>query len=98
MLLYMDINYFIDNNNQVYSVYISDNKEIISTQIDEETFYYLFNYLYEKIFINYLFILFIFTCGGTIFFCNYSKKKKHDYVMIHNQDSIPVTGQIIEKI
>ena len=94
----MDINYLIDNNHEVYSVYISDNNENISTQIDEETFYYLINYLYESIFINYLFIIFFLTCGSTIFLCNYSKKKNQGYEMIHNEDPIPVRGEIIEKV
>ena len=94
----MDINYLIDNNNQLYGIYISNNNEKISTQIDEETIYYLFNYLYQRIFINYLFIIFFLTCGGTLFICNYRKKKREGYIMIHNQDAIPVKGEIIEKV
>ena len=94
----MDINYLMDYNNIVYSIYISDNNEKIFTQIDEETFYYLFNYLYEKIFINYLFILFFLSCGSTIFFCNHRTKKRNGYTMITNQDIIPIKGEIIEKV
>ena len=89
----MDTNYLIDYNNLVYEVYISDNNEI-----DVETFYYLFNYLYQRIFINYLFIIFFLTCGGTIFFCNYSENKKKDYVMVSNEDPISIKGEIIEKV
>ena len=93
----MDINYLTDNNN-LYGIYISDENEKTSTQIDEEMIYYLFNYLYERIFINYLFIIFFLSCGGTIFFCNYEKNKKQGYVIINNEDTKPVKGEIIEKV
>ena len=93
----MDINYLIDNNNEIYSIYISDDDKNISNLVDKQTVYYLFNYLYEKIFINYFLIIFFVTCGSSILICNYEKNKK-GYVMINNEDTIPVKGQIIEKV
>lgn len=94
----MDINYLIDNNNQLYSVYISDNNEKISNEIDEETIYYLFNYLYDRIFINYLLIMFFFTCGSTIFICNYGKRKKKGYMLIKDEEPVIVKGDKIENV
>lgn len=97
MILYMDINYLINNNDEIYKLYIFDNKKIF-TQIDEETFYYLFNYLYDSIFFNYLLIIFFFTCGSTIFICNYKKNQNAEYALIKNEDPIVVHCDKVEKV
>ena len=93
----MDLNYLIDNN-QLYEFYIFDSNKEISTQIDEKTFYYFINYLYDRVFINYLLIIFFFTCSSTIFICNYGRKKKPHYTLIRDQEPIIVEGNIIEKV
>lgn len=97
MVLYMDINYLTDNND-LYQIYILDSNQVLSKQIDEETFYNLFSYLYDRIFINYLLIMFFFTCGSTIFICNYSKRKKEGYRLIKDEEPVIVKGDIIEKV
>lgn len=94
----MDITYLIDDNYKLDSFYISEYDKNLSIEINEETFYYLLNYLYERILFNYLLIIFFFSCGTTIFICNYNTKKKKGYKLIHNQDHSLVKGEIIQKV
>ena len=90
----MDTNYIINNDN-LFGVDILDIKDKII--IDEYTFNYIINYLFEKVFFNYLLILFILSCGTTFYVCSY-KNNRDGYVLIKNKEPLTIKGEIIEKV
>ena len=87
----MDTNFALDNGVEIYFSNLEN--QII---VDEYTFNFLVNYFKEKLFLNYLLIIFLFSCITSFYACNFKNHRK-GYTLV-NQDSVTVKGEAIENV
>lgn len=91
----MDLNYLV-NNDEINKFYLKNLSEKIL--IDKNFFYSVINYLDDKIFINYLLIIFFLSCGCSIYLFNYEKNKNNDYILINNKQPFVSKEKNIENV
>ena len=87
----MDTNFALDNGIEIYFSNLEN--QII---VDEYTFNFLVNYFKEKLFLNYLLIIFLFSCITSFYTCNF-KNHRNGYNLV-NQNPVRVKEEAIENV